>query len=66
MKDKIRAKIDEHIEKILQKSEISFEDYQILSSELYKIEMQEKTKELEDANNKRAEALKSSLEAIIK
>ena len=66
MKDKIRAKIDEHIEKILQKSEISFEDYQILSSELYKIEMQEKTKELEEANNKRAEALKSSLEAIIK
>ena len=66
MKDKLRAKIDEHIEKILQKSEISFEDYQILSSELYKIEMQEKTKELEEANNKRAEALKSSLEAIIK
>lgn len=65
MKDEIKAKINAHIESILSKDNITFEDYQILSSELYKLELAEKNKELEDANNKRAEALKNSLEAII-
>ena len=65
MKERIKNKINEHIEKILQKDDLSLEDYQILSSELYKIELEEKNKELEDANNKRTQALKESLEAMI-
>lgn len=65
MRDKIKAKINEHIEGILSKDDITFEDYQVLSSELYKIEIAEKNKELEEANNKRTEALKASFDAMM-
>ena len=65
MKERIREKITEHIEKILTKDELSFEDYQIISSEAYRLDMEEKNKELEEMNDRRTEALKSSLEAII-
>ena len=65
MKERIREKIQEHIEKILSKDELSFEEYQILSNEAYRLEMEEKNKELEAANDRRTEALKSSLEAMI-
>ena len=65
MKERIRSKITEYIEKILTKDDLTLEDYQILSGEAYRLETEEKTKELEDANNKRAEALKASLEAMI-
>ena len=65
MKENIKNKIIKHIEKILAKDDITFEDYQILSSELYRLEIKDKNKELEDANNKRTEALKASLEAMM-
>ena len=65
MKERIRNKITEYIEKILAKDDLTLEDYQILSSEAYRLESEEKSKELEDANNKRTEALKASLEAMI-
>ena len=66
MKERIREKITKYIETILAKDILTFEDYQILSNEAYRLEMEAKNKELEDANSKRAEALKASLDAIIK
>ena len=66
MKERIREKITKHIETILAKDVLTFEDYQILSSEAYRLEIEEKNKELEDANNKRTEALRASLDAMIK
>ena len=65
MKERIKDKLTKHIESILAKDTLTFEDYQILSNEIYKLELKEKNKELEDANAKRAEALRASLDAMI-
>ena len=50
MKERIREKITKHIETILAKDVLTFEDYQILSSEAYRLEIEEKNKELEDGS----------------
>lgn len=50
MKETIKQKMDEHIQKILAKEEISNEDYYLLNMLLQKIEGEEKLAEMEAKN----------------
>ena len=50
MKETIKQKMDEHIQKILAKGEISNEDYYLLNMLLQKIEGEEKLAEMEAKN----------------
>lgn len=50
MKETIKKKMDEHIQKILAKEEISNEDYYLLNMLYQKIEGEEKLAEMEAKN----------------
>lgn len=50
MKEAIKKKMDEHIQKILAKEEISNEDYYLLNMLYQKIEGEEKLAEMEAKN----------------
>ena len=65
MKEKIEKKLEEHINKILKKNDLDFTDYQILSSELCKLELAEKNKKLEEEQSKRTAMLRNSFESLI-
>ncbi len=58
MKEIIKKKMDEHIEKILEKEEISNEDYYLLSMVYQKIEGEEKLAEMEAKNEEEREKSK--------
>ena len=58
MKEIIKKKMDEHIDKILAKEEISNEDYYLLSMVYQKIEGEEKLAEMEAKNEKDREESK--------
>lgn len=58
MKEIIKKKMDEHIEKILAKEEISNEDYYLLNMLYQKIEGEEKLAEMEAKNEKDREESK--------
>lgn len=58
MKEIIKKKMDEHIEKILAKDEISNEDYYLLNMLYQKIEGEEKLAEMEAKNEKDREESK--------
>lgn len=58
MKEIIKKKMDEHIDKILAKEEISNEDYYLLNMLYQKIEGEEKLAEMEAKNEKDREESK--------
>lgn len=51
MKEKIQDKIHAHIESILKKDAIDFNDYQILCGELARLEAKERTEATEKGSN---------------
>lgn len=52
MKEEIKKKLDDHIQKILEKEEITNEDYYLLLMLYQKIEGEEKLAEIEERNRK--------------
>lgn len=52
MKEEIRAKLEDHIKKILAKDEITNEDYYLLLMVYQKIESEEKLAEIEERNRR--------------
>lgn len=64
MKETIKKKMDEHIDKILAKEEISNEDYYLLSMVYQKIEGEEKLAEMEAKNEEEREKSKQKQKEI--
>lgn len=57
MREKIEAKISECINDIIDQDHIEYEDYQILSAELARLESKEKAEKWEAENKERSERM---------
>ena len=64
MKEIIKKKMDEHIEKIIEKEEISNEDYYLLNLVYQKIEGEEKLAEMEARNKEEREKNKQKYQEL--
>ena len=64
MKEKIEDKIESHIKSILKKDAIDFNDYQILISELTRINAKEQAEKWEADKDDRNTKFKNALEAL--
>lgn len=64
MKEIIKKKMDEHVEKILAKEEISNEEYFLLCSVLQKVEGEEKLAEIKARNEEEREKSKQKQKEV--
>jgi hypothetical protein len=66
MKNKIQAQIDNHVASILKKDAIDFCDYQILCSELLRMEREEATAKFEAEKEERVGKMTQMLSEVFK
>jgi len=64
MQEKIRAKMEKHVESILEKPEITAEEYMLISAYLAKLEMEEERAKIARSSEKTEQRCRAMIDAI--